>query len=194
MGFATDNCHRIVIFWNTPLKPNQMSTALNNNLSPQSRAWIYQSSRRFTDAEAIIITDKIKGFVNQWTAHKEEVTGEGLLFYNRFIVLLADESQVGVSGCSVDSSVHFIRNIGQDFRTNFFDRWLIAYKLNDEVHTTPRAEFEKLVTSGKVTDETIVFNNLVQTKAELEAKWQVPFKDSWLKNLSAAHTSFNSIL
>ena len=171
-----------------------MNSALNNQLSPESKAWVYQSSRLFTDAEAIVITDKIKGFVNQWTAHKMEVTGEGILLYNRFIILLADETHVGVSGCSVDASVHFIRNIGQDFKTNFFDRWLIAYKQHDEVHTAPRAEFEKLVESGEVNDETIVFNNLVQTKAELESTWQVPFKDSWLKNLSAAHTSFNSIL
>src|ERR1043165_6985801 len=154
-----------------------MSTRLNSNLPPHSRAWVYQSSRPFSDAEAIIIVDKIKAFVNQWTAHKLDVAGAGYLLHNRFVVLMADESNVGVSGCSVDSSVHFIRNLGQEFHTNFFDRWLIAYKMHDEIHTAPRAEFEKLVQEGIVTDDTHVFNNLVQTKGELESKWLVPYKD-----------------
>lgn len=167
---------------------------MNNQLSATSKVWVYQSSRKFADAEALLINEKIKGFVNQWTAHKMEVTGDGALLYNRFVVLMADETEVGVSGCSVDSSVHFIRSLGTEFNTNFFDRWMIAYIKDGEVLSFPRAEFEQLVHSGEVNDETIVFNNLVQTKADFETKWQIPYKQSWLKNLSAANTSFSSVL
>ena len=171
-----------------------MITSINNQLSAQSRTWVYQSNRKFSDSESAVITNRIKDFVTQWTSHKMGVTGYGELLYNRFIVLMADETHVEVGGCSVDSSVHFIRSIGNDFQVNFFDRWLIAYKKGDEVITCNRGEFEKLVESGQVNDETIVFNNLVQTKAELETKWQLVYKDSWLKNLGAAATSFSSIL
>ncbi len=167
---------------------------MNNQLSATSKVWVYQSSRKFTDAETLLINEKIKGFVNQWTAHKLEVTGDGALLYNRFVVLMADETEVGVSGCSVDSSVNFVRSLGSEFGVNFFDRWLIAYKKGEEVLSCPRAEFEQLVLSGEVHDETTVFNNLVQTKADFEAKWQIPYKQSWLKNLSAANTSFSSVL
>ena len=167
---------------------------LKNNLSPNSKVWVYQSNRKFTEAEAIVIIEKIKQFVSQWTAHKMEVTGDGGLLYNRFIVLMADETNVGVSGCSVDSSVHFIRSIGHEFSVNFFDRWQIAYKSGEDVLSCTREEFETLVSTGIVQDETIVFNNLVHTKTDFENKWQLPYKNSWLKNLSAAHTSFNSIL
>lgn len=167
---------------------------MNNQLSATSKVWVYQSSRKFTDAETLLINEKIKGFVNQWTAHKLEVTGYGALLYNRFVVLMADETEVGVSGCSVDSSVNFVRSLGSEFSVNFFDRWLIAYKKGGEVLSCPRAEFEQLVLSGEVHDETTVFNNLVQTKADFETKWQIPYKQSWLKNLSAANTSFSSVL
>ncbi|HLP49805.1 MAG TPA: hypothetical protein VK154_02915 [Chitinophagales bacterium] len=167
---------------------------INNNMSPLSRVWIYQSNRVFTGSEAITIAEKIKNFVNQWTAHKMEVTGFGVLAYNRFIILAADETHVGVSGCSVDSSVKFIRELGNEYQVNFFDRWLIAYKAGEEVRSCSREDFEKLVQSGVVNNDTIVFNNLVQTKEELDTKWQVPFKNSWLKNLSVAHSTFTSVL
>lgn len=167
---------------------------INNQLSPASRVWVYQSSRDFTTAESVIISNKINSFINQWTSHKLDVTGHGSLHYNRFIVLMADETHVGLGGCSVDSSVHFIRQLEKDFNTKLLDRWRIAYKHEDTIKTCSREELEHLITTGEVNDETIVFNNLVQTKSEFETQWHQAFKHSWLKNLSAAHTSFNSIL
>ncbi len=167
---------------------------LANQLSPNSRVWVYQSNRAFTANEAAFIAEKVKTFVTQWTAHKMEIAGDGALLHNRFIVLMADEAEVGVSGCSVDSSVHFIRSIGSEFNVNFFDRWCIAYLQDGDVHSCSRAAFEKLVEEGTITDETIVFNNLVATKADLETKWQVAYKDSWLKNLSASHSEFSLVL
>lgn len=171
-----------------------MKTSIQNTLSPLSKVWIYQSNRTFTESEAAIVAEKINEFVKGWTAHKLQVAGGGVLLHNRFIVLMADESNVGVSGCSVDASVHFIRAIGQEFKVNFFDRWNIAYKKDGEVLSCPRAEFEQLVEQGVITDNTTVFNNLVQTKSELESKWEIAYKDSWLKNLSATHTSFSAVL
>ena len=167
---------------------------LANQLSPNSRVWVYQSNRAFTTNEAALIAEKVKTFVTQWTAHKMEVAGGGALLHNRFIVLMADEAEVGVSGCSVDSSVNFIRSIGSEFNVNFFDRCCIAYIKDGEVLTCSRAEFEKLVEEGTITDETIVFNNLVATKADLETKWKIAYKDSWLKNLGASASSFSLVL
>ena len=103
-----------------------MKTYIKNDLASQSRVWVYQSTRQFTDTEAIVIAEKIQLFVNQWTAHKQGVMGDGALLYNRFVVLMADETHVGVSGCSVDSSVHFVRHLGQEFKTEFVDRWHVA--------------------------------------------------------------------
>ena len=171
-----------------------MNIALNNQLSPLSKVWIYQSNKAFNETEAAILIERINGFVKQWTAHKLEVSGDGALLYNRFVVLMADETHVGVSGCSVDSSVHFIRSIGNEFNVNFFDRWNIAYKKNGEVLSCAREEFSKLVETGIITDDTIVFNNLVQTKAELETQWEIAYKNSWVKNLGAVNTSFSSVL
>ena len=165
-----------------------------NNLPDTSKVWIYQSSRKFTEREAVVINEKIKQFVMQWTSHKAGVIGDGKLLYNQFVVLMADESQVGVSGCSIDSSAHFIKALGTEYKSNFFDRWNLAYRKGDEVLGVHRDEFERLLNTGEINDDTIVFNNLLHTKGDFITKWQVPYRDSWLKNLRVAHISFSSIL
>ena len=167
---------------------------IENNLPNEARVWVYQSNKKFNAEEAIVIQNEINGFVKEWTSHKTEVEGDGKLVYDRFVVLMADEDVVKLGGCSIDSSVRFIKYLGEKFNANFFDRWHIAYFKNNEVVSCSRSEFEKLVETSEVNDDTIVFNNLIFTKADFETKWQIPYKESWLKNLSAAHTSFSSML
>jgi hypothetical protein len=46
------------------------------------------------------------------------------------------------------------------------------------------------VENGFITGDTLYFNNLVQTKKELQESWLVPVKNSWLgKKLPAATNS-----
>jgi hypothetical protein len=171
-----------------------MITSFQNKLPGTAKVWVYQSGRKFTEGEAKTITSKLRQFVAQWTSHKSGVVGDGALLYDLFIVFMADEEQVAVSGCSVDSSIHFVKELGHEYRTNFFDRWHITYMKGNEVIGSHRNDFEKLLETGEITDNTIVFNNLVHNKTDFETKWQIPYQQSWLKNLRSAHTSFNSIL
>jgi hypothetical protein len=167
---------------------------VNNNLPETAKVWVYQSTRKFTLPEAVIIKQQLNNFVEQWASHKVGVAGWGELVHNRFIILMADEEHVKLGGCSIDSSVRFIKKLEQDFETRFFDRWNIAYLKGGEVCSSSRNELCKLIEGGEIHDETIVFNNLVQTKGELLNNWQIPYKDSWLKSIAATNTSFTSIL
>jgi hypothetical protein len=99
--------------------------------------------------------------------------------YGYFIILTVDESQAGVTGCSIDSSVRLIKEMEQEYHIDLFNRFNIAYKLDGEVKVQGKEDFETLVNIKQITQDTIVFNNMVQTLAELETKWEVPFKDSW---------------
>ena len=99
--------------------------------------------------------------------------------YNRFLVLIVDENQAGASGCSIDKSVRFMTEIGQQYNINLLDRFNLAYRDGGEVLSAPRSIFEELIKQGRIGNDTIVFNNMVQNVAELQNKWEVPFKDSW---------------
>ena len=61
-----------------------------------------------------------------------------------------------------------------------FDRQLLAFQVKDKVQLLPLAQLQHGVDNNFITPDTIYFNNLVQTREELENKWMVPVKDSWL--------------
>src|SRR5690606_27655128 len=82
-------------------------------------------------------------------------------------------------GCSIDKSVYLLKEIEQETGLNLFDRLQVAYRKGDQIVVASRHEFEELVASGEITEDTIVFNNLVTSYPELETHWEVPVKESW---------------
>ncbi len=153
---------------------------LDGSFHPGSRVWIYQSSRLFSLSEALDIEEMLREFTTQWKSHGTPVKGEGHLFFGQFIVLIADESATGVSGCSTDSSVRLIKDIEQRFGVNLFDRLSLAFVVKDKVQLLPLSQLPYAIENKFIDADTLYFNNLVQTKSELEEKWIVPLKDSWL--------------
>jgi hypothetical protein len=145
-----------------------------------SRVWVYQSSRLFMLSEALHIEDLLNNFVANWQSHGAPVKGYANLFFGQFIVLMADERATGVSGCSTDSSVRLIKQIEALFKVNMFDRTTLAFLVKDKVQMLPLAQLQYAINNSFVTPDTLYFNNLVQTKDELENKWLVPVKESWL--------------
>ncbi|QEC78022.1 ABC transporter ATPase [Mucilaginibacter ginsenosidivorax] len=147
--------------------------------SQHSRVWIYQADKKLTDEVVQQIQQELDKFTTGWTAHNNQLKAKGEVRYNRFLILIVDESQAGASGCSIDKSVHFMQNIGQHFNINLFDRFNLAYRDGEEILSLPRHAFENMLKQGKINTETIVYNNMVQNLTELETKWEVPFKNSW---------------
>jgi hypothetical protein len=72
-----------------------------------------------------------------------------------------------------------MKDIEQKFNINLFDRFRVAFKLNDELKSCSREDFEKMIENGEVNEDTLVFNNLIQTRKELKTSWEIPLKDSW---------------
>ena len=153
---------------------------LNENFSPDSRVWIYQSSRLFTLSEALAVEDLLNDFTDKWLSHGTPVKGAGYLFFGQFIILMADEKATGVSGCSTDSSVRLIKDIEQRFGLNMFDRTTLAFLVKDKVQLLPLSQLQYAFDNRFIDSHTLYFNNLVQTKVELENNWLIPIKDSWL--------------
>jgi hypothetical protein len=144
--------------------------------------WIYQCNRLFSLNEALEIEELLKEFTLQWKSHGTPVKGEAHLFFGQFIILIADETATGVSGCSTDSSVRLIKDMEEKFVVNMFDRTTLAFVIKDKVELLPLSQLQYAFDNGFMNGDTLYFNNLVQTKEELESKWIVPVKDSWLKS------------
>lgn len=153
---------------------------LDGNFHPGSRVWVYQSGRLFSLGETLEIEEMLREFTSKWLSHGEQVKGAGHLFFGQFVILVADERVTGVSGCSTDSSVHLIREIEKRFGVNMFDRTTLAFVIRDKIQLLPLSQLQYAIDNGFITEDTLYFNNLVQTKEELEHKWIIPVKESWL--------------
>ena len=151
------------------------------NLPNNSRVWIYQSNREFTEKELEFISTKAEEFINSWTRHGDDLKGSYTIKYNQFLVLAVDESFNNVSGCSIDTSVHFIQALERELQLNLMDKMNVTFKNGNHINLVRLSDFQKFAKEHKITQETIVFNNMVATKEDFENSWEVPAKDSWHK-------------
>ncbi len=151
-----------------------------NEFADNSRVWIYQSNRLFSLAEALEIEKILESFLVDWKAHGSPVKGFANLFFGQFIIILADETQTVVSGCSTDSSVRLIKVIEEAFKVNLFDRTQMAFYSKDKIQLLPLSQIEYALSHQFIQPETLFFDNSVGTKKELLERWIVPIQQSWL--------------
>jgi hypothetical protein len=145
-----------------------------------SKVWIYQCNRLLTISEALSIEPLLESFVQQWKSHGAPVKGFANLIFGQFIIIIADETQTLVGGCSTDSSVRLIKQIEEEFKLDFFNRQNLAFIIKDKVQVLPLQQINYALENGFITSETLFFNNVITTTKELENNWIIPIKNSWL--------------
>lgn len=152
-------------------------------LDNQSKVWIYQADKELTEKERYEIQGHLFTFLSQWTAHHAALKSYGNLFHDQFLTLFVDETTAAASGCSIDASVHFVQQLGNHYQVDFFNRMIFSY-LDEEaekVHTLTSEQFKAAYQAGTITDETLVFDNLVKTKDQFLTEWLKPLSSSWHK-------------
>ena len=152
-----------------------------DELPLQSRVWVFQSNRIMTTSEQSSIDSAVKHFVQKWSTHGVHMLASHVLFHNCFVVIAADEQKQAASGCSIDSFTALFKAFGTQYNLSFFDRFSIAHKLGDEVVISDLDDFKQLIGDGRITQDTLVFNNLINLRQDLFTKWELPLKESWQK-------------
>lgn len=154
-------------------------------LPPHTRVWIYQSNRNFTNEETQWLHAVCKEFVENWSSHGKDLASGYDIRYDRFLILAVDESAAGASGCSIDKSVHLIRQIEQQLGISLTARTQITY-LNEagKVESFELNDLKDLLAENKISTSTRFFNNLVATKADLDDHWLTPIAGSWMERFA----------
>ncbi len=151
-----------------------------NQFSDNAKVWIYQADRLLNDEESIVANEEIKKFTQSWVSHSNALKATGVLMNNLFVVLMVDESQSMASGCSIDSSVRFVKKLGETLNVDFFDRMKFSFiDTNNNISVCSSSDFENAYKNGSINDETLVFDNLVNTKLSFDSSWKKPLKSSW---------------
>jgi hypothetical protein len=102
------------------------------NLPEHSRVWLYLADRKLDATEAHFLNEKLKLFLDSWAAHNKKLTCDGILLFSQYLILAVNEDVESASGCSIDSSVRFVKSLGQELNVDFFNRLNVLVIENQE--------------------------------------------------------------
>lgn len=146
-----------------------------------ARIWTYTSNRKLEKKELDILSSRLSVFCEQWNTHGALMPTSFEIRFDQVIILAVDESQLGASGCSIDSSVRLLRDIETKFGIDLLNQGKVSF-----LHGENNLEVNNLlgikskVKEGILQAETIVLNPVVQSKSDLEKNWKIKAKESWL--------------
>lgn len=158
----------------------KLKDLIPSDFASDSKVWIFQSSRAFIEKEEKEVNEQLFQFYNQWLSHNVPVKGWAKLLYRQFIVVMADESGDTVGGCSIDGMTRVIKSLERQYDVNFFDRMMITFLIKNKAEMLPFNQVQYAIDKGFINKDTLLFNNVVNTKNELLDNWLVPLSKSWM--------------
>lgn len=150
-----------------------------DSLPDSSRVWVYQSDREFNSTEIKNISDKLAYFVSNWKRHGDDLKASYKIVYNQFVILAVDENYNDVSGCSIDASVHIIKELEKEFGLDLLNKMNVSFKDGVNINTVSLKDFKEYARLEKINANTVVFNNLVNSKADFNKAWETQAGKSW---------------
>lgn len=148
-----------------------------NEIDGSARVWIYPADRSFSVEETEVLRSRIQQFATNWLSHQRPVQGTGEVIELRFIVLAANESFTDVSGCSIDSSVKFIRELEAEIGVNLFDRTQMYFQDSEKaVQAIDFRKIQEAFDSGLIQENTPVFSLQINEMNTFRNGFSSPFK------------------
>src|SRR5690606_37545073 len=84
------------------------------HMPDHARLWVYKAPRDLGQAEQKLVREKGQAFTGSWAAHGQPLDACVDVLAGRFVVVAVDEEQAMASGCSIDRSVAFIKELEHD--------------------------------------------------------------------------------
>jgi hypothetical protein len=152
-----------------------------DQMPSNARIRTYTSNRRLNKSELEILSSRLSAFCEQWNTHGALMPTSFEIRFDQVIILAVDESQLGASGCSIDSSVRVLRDIENELDIDLLNQGKVSFiKSEGDLEVNPILGIKSKVTEGILQAETIVLNPVVKNKADLENNWKIKAKESWL--------------
>jgi hypothetical protein len=150
------------------------------HFSTHSKIWIYFSSAPITGDKKDFISSKLEHFCQEWTAHNKQLKSSFDIVDEHFIVLCVDESQNTATGCSIDKSVHVLKEISSFLDVNLFDRMLLPFHNGNGVEYCHFQDISELYKNKSINDETVFYDLSINFLSDLQTDFKLPLKQHWL--------------
>ncbi|CAI8168595.1 MAG: Uncharacterised protein [Polaribacter sp. SA4-10] len=150
-----------------------------NSLPEDSKVWVYPSNRKFYTNEIDEIEAKVKTFIEHWKSDDENFKVSYRFLYNRFIIFIVDVSNIELTNTDIDTSVLFILSLQETYKVDLLDKMNVCFKQGEFVQYKELKDFKKLLKNKAITGKTIIFDNLISLKEDLDNHWEIPIEESW---------------
>ena len=134
------------------------------SMSDQSKLWIYILDRDLSDDECHSMMKELKTFCANWTSHQESLKSEATILFNRMVIIGVDEAHREATGCSIDNSIHFLRQLGNAYRVGFFNRQICAVWNDGRPDFMDIKKLAEMYAAGIISDTSMVVDHLVKDK------------------------------
>ena len=148
-----------------------------NNISNESRIWVYASPYKLNNDQEDYIINFLTNHLKDWEAHKTSLTAAVTILENYFIVIALDENINKASGCSIDTLQHKIQELEQYLSVSLTNRLNIFCLLDGKIVCVPSTKLS--VTSQ---EDTLFYDLTIQKKYELDT-YLKPIRKGWCKHL-----------
>jgi hypothetical protein len=152
-----------------------------DNLSDQSRVWIYASQTPFSQKQTEFISEALMAFTEDWQAHGTPLKASYTISHNQFIIIGVDESHHSPSGCSIDKSVQIIKNIESELGIDLMNRMAVYMLKDNMVHTAMPKDLGELITANILTPDSQVFDNTITSCKSFRGNWIKKAKETWIQ-------------
>lgn len=152
-----------------------------NQLENNAKVFLYPSNKKFYPELLEEINIKVKDFVSEW-CHKNNIDAGFEIKYQRFIIIAINTNQP-ITTSIIDELVSFVFKLQLDHDIELLDKLNVCFKQGEYVQYKDVKEFKKLIKNKSVNKNTIVFDNLINTKGELATDWELPAEDTWYSRM-----------
>jgi len=152
-----------------------------SDMPAHARIWVYKVQRDLSQAEQKLVREQGAAFTGTWAAHGAALDASVDVLHDRFVVVAVDEVQAMASGCSIDKSVGFIKQLEYDLNLMLTDRMIVVFERNNALASCRLQELPELVKEGVISADTVVYDDLVSTVGELNERFRVPLRSSWMQ-------------
>ena len=151
-----------------------------NSIPETAKIWVFPANRKFYAQELPEITAKIEQFLTDWENENQLISAAYVIKYDRFIIVTANDSEQSLSLESQDQLANFIQSLESSYGLILMDRINVCYKQGEFVQYKTLPDFKKMIKDKSVSQNTMVFNSMINLKEELEFGFEINIMDSWL--------------
>ena len=138
---------------------SHMSLIPFDTLPDDSRLWCFGASRAPDASRTELLLDSMRAFVSEWTAHRRDLQAGFDWLHGRFLLIGADESGAGASGCSIDALTGHLGRLGAALDLDLLDSMPVWFRdPAGDIRMVSRADFSDLAAQGEVSADTPVFD------------------------------------